>query len=332
MLGAPSPRSRVIAAALVRRRHHSRCASASTCAAAPRSCSRPGTPPTVKARRGVHRPRPRGAAPAGRRARRRRADPGPLRRAPRIIVELPGVQDPREAAEVIGRTAQLTFHPVLGSGDPAAAGDRRRRPAPAGAVEADPRRRGRASRCARPGRAHRRPRSTTPTPRSTPSGAAAGSSPLDFTGDGRAGAGSSSPATPPARRRATRRAGSRSSSTTQVISSPQVDPSIGCDVGIGGGSTQITGSFTDDEASDLAALIRGGALPVPVEVVEQRTVGPTLGDAAIDASAPRRVIGLALTALFIIVVYRLVGVARDARAGLLRAHLVRASWSASAPR
>src|SRR5688572_23309137 len=37
----------------------------------------------------------------------------------RIIVELPGLQDPREAAEVIGRTAQLTFHPVLGVPDPA---------------------------------------------------------------------------------------------------------------------------------------------------------------------------------------------------------------------
>ena len=39
----------------------------------------------------------------------------------RIIVELPGVQDPREAAEVIGRTAQLTFHPVLGVPEPTAA-------------------------------------------------------------------------------------------------------------------------------------------------------------------------------------------------------------------
>src|SRR3954463_10531877 len=40
----------------------------------------------------------------------------------RIIVELPGVQDPREAAEVIGRTAQLTFHPVLGIADPSPSG------------------------------------------------------------------------------------------------------------------------------------------------------------------------------------------------------------------
>ena len=58
---------------------------------------------------------------------------------------------------------------------------------------------------------------------------------------------------------------------------------------------------------DLALLIKGGALPVPVEIVEQRTVGPTLGAAAIDASAQAAVIGVALTALFITVVYRLFG-------------------------
>src|SRR6185436_13603154 len=72
-------------------------------------------------------------------------------------------------------------------------------------------------------------------------------------------------------------------------------------------STQITGSFTAKEAKDLAVLIRGGALPVPVEVIEQRTVGATLGAEAIEASAKAAVIGVALTALFITVVYRLLG-------------------------
>ena len=74
----------------------------------------------------------------------------------------------------------------------------------------------------------------------------------------------------------------------QVISSPQVDPSVACEQGITGGQTVITGDFTDREAQDLALLIRAGALPVPVEVVEQRTVGPTLGEAASGpASRPR---------------------------------------------
>ena len=93
----------------------------------------------------------------------------------------------------------------------------------------------------------------------------------------------------------------------QVISSPQVNEDVPCDVGIVGGSTQITGQFTTEEAKELAVLIRGGALPVPVEVIEQRTVGPTLGEAAIDASAKAAVIGVALTGLFIIVIYRLLG-------------------------
>ncbi len=93
-----------------------------------------------------------------------------------------------------------------------------------------------------------------------------------------------------------------------VISSPQVDPSIACGAGIAGGGTQITGSFSVEEAKDLAALVRGGSLPLDVEVVEQRTVGPTLGAAAIDASVTAALIGLALTALFITLVYRLVGV------------------------
>lgn len=60
---------------------------------------------------------------------------------------------------------------------------------------------------------------------------------------------------------------------------------MSCGTGIPGGSTRITGSFDDTEARELALLINGGALPVPVETVEQHTVGPTLGARAITASA-----------------------------------------------
>lgn len=70
-----------------------------------------------------------------------------------------------------------------------------------------------------------------------------------------------------------------------MISSPQVDPSVACGTGITGGSTRITGTFDDGGARELALLISGGALPVPVETVEQRTVGPTLGAAAVTAAA-----------------------------------------------
>ncbi|HET7486424.1 MAG TPA: protein translocase subunit SecD, partial [Acidimicrobiales bacterium] len=94
----------------------------------------------------------------------------------------------------------------------------------------------------------------------------------------------------------------------KVISSPQVAAEIRCRQGIAGGATSITGDFTEGEAKDLALLIRAGALPVPVEIVEQRTIGPTLGDAAIDASVTAAVIGAALTMLFMIAYYRLLGV------------------------
>ena len=46
---------------------------------------------------------------------------------------------------------------------------------------------------------------------------------------------------------------------------------------IPGGEGRITGSFTDEEANDLAIVLRAGALPAPVEIIEERTVGPTLG-------------------------------------------------------
>lgn len=94
----------------------------------------------------------------------------------------------------------------------------------------------------------------------------------------------------------------------KVISSPQVDPSVQCNVGIVGGSTQITGSFNQKQANDLAVLIKGGALPVPVETVSRSFVGPTLGKTAIHKSILAAIIGFIITALFFSVVYRIVGV------------------------
>uniref|UniRef100_A0A7C2C3Z8 Protein translocase subunit SecD n=1 Tax=Thermus islandicus TaxID=540988 RepID=A0A7C2C3Z8_9DEIN len=72
-------------------------------------------------------------------------------------------------------------------------------------------------------------------------------------------------------------------------------------------SGAVEGRFTAQEAKDLALLIRAGALPVPVEVVEQRTVGPSLGEAAIRASVQAALIGAALTILYMVAYYRLLG-------------------------
>ncbi len=93
----------------------------------------------------------------------------------------------------------------------------------------------------------------------------------------------------------------------EIISSPEVNTGVGCDVGIRGGGTDITGNYTPQDAKDLAALIEGGALPLELKAISDRLVGPSLGAAAIDASVEAGIIGLILTGLFIFIVYRLVG-------------------------
>ncbi|GAA4079708.1 protein translocase subunit SecD [Actinomadura miaoliensis] len=209
----------------------------------------------------------------------------------RIIVELPDVQDPTQAAEVIGKTAQLTAHPVrVNDGSPGK--DERLLPDEQG------------------GQILVGPAALT--------GDGIGTAEAGFDTQNLGGwyvtvkfRGSGGGTW----ERITARAACATGDERRiafvldgrVISSPQVTTNVPCNVGITGGSTQITGDFTADEARDLAALIQGGSLPVPVKIIEQRVVGPTLGDAAIEASWKAAVIGVALTGLFIIAVYRLVG-------------------------
>ncbi|WP_432476645.1 protein translocase subunit SecD [Nocardioides sp. GXQ0305] len=90
----------------------------------------------------------------------------------------------------------------------------------------------------------------------------------------------------------------------RVISSPGVNVPCGGSIT---GSTEISGDFTTAEAQELAALIEGGALPLPLELISDRLVGPTLGEQAIDDSFEAGLIGLILTGLFITLVYRFVG-------------------------
>jgi len=248
----------------------------------------------------------------------------------RIIVELPGVHDPRQAAAVLGQTAQLTFHPVLGisktplptpaparsASTPAAPPPQQNSPfatpsPPPTQSQANPR--GELVLADEGGQPLRLgPAGLTgegvqgADAQTDPQGVGGWFVTIDFRGSGQrawaqlTGKAACAPAGDPARRVAI-------VLDDEIISSPQVDPQVACDVGIVGGSTQITGQFTPAEARELALLIRGGALPVPVEIIEQRTVGPTLGQAAIDASAKAAVIGVILTGLFILVVYRLLG-------------------------
>ena len=214
----------------------------------------------------------------------------------RIIVELPGVQDPREAAEVIGQTAQLGFHVVRGAGAPGAE--------PAGLD---------------PGKKEQQVNDEDGMPILIGPQVLDGNGvkdaraeqPQDSIGQWVVSVQFNGEGTPQWRKLVDEAcvtdAGGRRIAIIlddKVISSPAVQP----DLCAGAGSaTQITGQFTQETATDLSVLIKGGALPVPVEIIEQRTVGATLGDVAIKASFEAGVIGIVLTGLFILIVYRLMG-------------------------
>jgi len=77
---------------------------------------------------------------------------------------------------------------------------------------------------------------------------------------------------------------------------------------IGGGRAQITGNFTDEEARDLAIVLRAGALPAPVEILEQRTVGPSLGYDSIRMGIISFIIGTVLVIVFTLLYYNLSGI------------------------
>ncbi|MET9346436.1 protein translocase subunit SecD [Streptomyces termitum] len=219
----------------------------------------------------------------------------------RIVVELPGLRDPREAAEVIGRTAQLTFHAVTG----ATAGPEAKPAADGSRVLPDP--------DAAPGTflALAAPALTGDGVKNADAAFDAATArgwtvDLSFRDGASAawakltGDAACAPAGDPTRRVAI-------VLDDRIVSAPAMQTGVPCGSGIAGGSTQITGGFSAQEARDLAALVEGGALPLPVTTIEQSTVGPTLGADAIRASALAAVIGLACTGLFVIVVYRLLG-------------------------
>ena len=79
--------------------------------------------------------------------------------------------------------------------------------------------------------------------------------------------------------------------------------------GITGGGASITGRFSANEARELEVQLAGGKLPLPIRVIEQRTVGPSLGAENIRRSLSAALAGLALVAVFMAVVYRLPGFA-----------------------
>ncbi len=80
---------------------------------------------------------------------------------------------------------------------------------------------------------------------------------------------------------------------------------------ISGGRAQITGRFTTDEARDLAIVLRAGALPAPVKILEERTVGPSLGKDSINKGFKSMLIGGVIVTLFMMIYYGLSGLVAD---------------------
>ena len=87
----------------------------------------------------------------------------------------------------------------------------------------------------------------------------------------------------------------------KIISAPVVRDTIAS------GSGQISGGFTFQSATDLALLLRSGALPAPLEIIEERTVGPDLGQDSINAGMIALAIGFLLVIIFMFVKYKVFG-------------------------
>ena len=92
----------------------------------------------------------------------------------------------------------------------------------------------------------------------------------------------------------------------QAISEASVGPQFQA-AGISGGAASISGNFTAEEARELEVQLRGGSLPLPVEIIEVRTIGPTLGAENIRRSLVAALSGLAFVAVFMVLAYRLPG-------------------------
>ena len=92
----------------------------------------------------------------------------------------------------------------------------------------------------------------------------------------------------------------------KIISAPVVRDIIAS------GSGQISGGFTFQSATDLALLLRSGALPAPLNIIEERTVGPDLGQDSINAGMIALIIGFVLVILFIFIKYKIFGLITNA--------------------
>lgn len=209
----------------------------------------------------------------------------------RIIVELPGLDDPERVKELIGRTAKLTLHMVDHEADIQDA-LRGRVPPGSSLVQSNEQTAGGQS---IPYVVKRRVEVSGDRLTDAQPSFQNGQPVVSFRFDS-AGARQFGNAT-------TENVGRQLAIVLddRVISAPRInEPIIG-------GSGIITGNFTVQEAQDLALLLRAGALPAPLTVLEERTIGPGLGADSIEAGAIASILGLVLVVVFMGVAYGLFG-------------------------
>jgi len=204
----------------------------------------------------------------------------------RVLVELPGIQDPQRAISLIGKTAQLEFVDTGTVSLPQNAGwkDNNTVVLPGGSTEQVPK-------------------------KVLLTGADLTDSQVQFDQFGRAEVGFTF------KSEAAKKFEDYTASNigkyltivldNQVISSPVIQSAIP------GGKGVIQGGFTLESARDLAVLLRGGALPLPVHIVENRTVGPLIGRDTIDLSVHAGFVAVVMIGLFMALYYRLPGLLAD---------------------
>jgi preprotein translocase subunit SecD len=212
----------------------------------------------------------------------------------RIVVQLPGVKDPDRIKALLGKTAKLTFH-MLDDTTTAAEAQRGRVPPGSMLLPSNEKERG-------------QPDDFVVRKRVEVGG--------DLLVDAKA---TYSDGRPVVSFRFNAAGGKKFGDTTRenagkflaivlddkVISAPRINEPIL------GGSGIISGSFTVQQAQDLALLLRAGALPAPLQVLEQRTVGPDLGADSIKAGAIACSLGLALVIVVMVVIYGTLGIIAD---------------------
>jgi preprotein translocase subunit SecD len=215
----------------------------------------------------------------------------------RILVQLPGISDPERVKALIGQTAKMTFQLVDVTAFPEEA-QRGRVPPGDQLLPADPK-------MSRPGQAT----AYVVRRRVIVSGEALVDAHPGFDQNGQ----------PDVEFRFDSAGGRRFGETTaanigrpfaivldgKVITAPVIQTAIT------GGSGIITGNFTTQSATDLALLLRAGALPAPLTILEERTVGPDLGADSIQAGTTACLIGVSLVVVFMVVFYGLFGIFAD---------------------